>query len=98
MVFLDQLESYRVMTLAKIPFILLGTWGVNASYTRPNPPPPQRERFSSSVPLENSGLVEWGPIVGKVSNYSYFSRKILTKVPSDRPYNLLLALLRYQLS
>ena len=70
-VFLDQLESYSGMTLAKIPLILLATWGINTSYRPPNSPPPQHERFSSSAPLENFGFVKWGPIIGRVSNYSY---------------------------
>jgi hypothetical protein len=61
-------QSYG-MSLTKIPFILLATWGLNISYTPPNPPPPQHER-SSSVPLENSGLPLWGPIIVRVSNYS----------------------------
>ena len=64
-VFRDQ--SYGGMSLTKIPFILLATWGLNISYTPPNPPPPQHER-SSSVPLENSGYVQWGPIIARVSN------------------------------
>ena len=57
------------MSLAKIPFILLATWGINISYRSPNPPPPKHER-SSSVPLENSGFIQWGPIIARVSNYS----------------------------
>ena len=75
------LESYDGMSLTKIPFILLATWGINMSYTSPNPPPPQNERFSSSAPLENSGLLQWGPIVGRVSKLfrRYFSKKKLTK-------------------
>jgi len=58
------------MSLTKIPFIILATWGVNKSYRPPNPPPPQHERFYTSVPLENSGFVKWGPIIARVSNYS----------------------------
>ena len=69
-IFLDQLESYAGMSLAKIPFILLATWGINAGYIPPNPPPPRHERFSSSVSLENSGYVKWAPIITRVSNYS----------------------------
>lgn len=74
-VFMDQLESYGRMTLAKIPFILLGAWGINTTYTPPNPPPPQDERFPSFVPLD-SGF-KWAPIIVRVSNadHSYFSRK-----------------------
>ena len=56
--------------LTKIPFILLATWGINASCRPPNPQPPQHERFSSSVPLENSGFVKWGPLIARVSNYT----------------------------
>ena len=63
-------QSYGGMSLTKIPYILLATWGINASYRPPNPPPPQHERFSSSVSLENSGFVKWGPIFGRVSNYA----------------------------
>ena len=65
-----QNQSYSGMSLAKIPFILLATWGINMSFRPPNPPPPQHERFSSSVPLDYSGLTQWGPFIGRVSNYS----------------------------
>ena len=60
-------KSYGGMSLTKIPFILLATWGINTSYRPPNPPPPQHER-SSSVPLEKFGLLQWGPITIRVSN------------------------------
>ena len=94
-------QSYDGMSLTKIPFILLATWGINASYRPPNPPPQQHERLSSSVPLENSGFVKWGPIIGRVSNCSeqiLNGKKELIKRSSDRSYNGLLALLRYQQS
>ena len=57
------------MSLSKIPFILLATWGIHTTYTSPNPPPPQHERVPSSltVPFENYGLVKWIPIVCKVT-------------------------------
>ena len=65
-----QNQSYSGMSLSKIPFILLVTWGISTSYTPPNPQPPKQERFSS-VPLENSGYVQWAPILIRVSNYIY---------------------------
>jgi hypothetical protein len=57
------------MSLTKIPFIFLATWGINMSFSPPNPPPPQHERFPSS-PLEIPRLPQWGPIIVTVSNYS----------------------------
>ena len=59
------------MSLTKIPLILLATWAMYVTYTPPNPPPPQQERFppSMSVPLE-LGVVKWVPTIGRVSNYS----------------------------
>ena len=44
------------------------------SYTPPNPQPPQHERFSS-VPLENSGYVQWTPAIIRVSSYSEEKKK-----------------------
>ena len=78
-----QLESQGGMSLAKIPFILLATWGINMTYRPPNPTPPKHERFSESdelsVPLQSlfSGILQWGLPIGRVSNYSedIFSRK-----------------------
>ena len=60
------------MSLTKIPFILLAIWGMYATYTPPNPPPPQHERLPSSltVPLENFGLIPWVPTIARVRNYS----------------------------
>ena len=87
------------MSLNKIPFILLATWGINMSYTPPNPPPPPHEHFSSSVPLDYSGYVKWAPITARVSTYSEdILAEKLTKQLMDRSYNSFLALLRYQLS
>ena len=57
------------MSLSKSPFILLATWGINMSYTPPNPQPPQHERCSS-VPLEKTGYVQWVPFIIRVSSYS----------------------------
>ena len=62
------------MSLSKSPFILLATWSINMSYTPPNPQPPQHERFSS-VPLENSGYVQWTPAIIRVSSYSEEKKK-----------------------
>ena len=65
---------YGGMSLTKIPFILLATWGIHITYKQPNPPPPQHELFTSSVrlrvPLENSRFIQWAPIIARVSNYS----------------------------
>ena len=60
------------MSLTKIPFILLATWGINTSFRPPNPPPPQHERFSSSesVPLDYPGFNQWGSFISRVSNHS----------------------------
>ena len=70
------------------------------TYTPPNPPAPQHERYSSSMPFEKIGYSQWAPIAARVSNY--YSEDILaeklTKQPTDRSYNSLFALLRYQLS
>ena len=68
MINIDQLESYGGMSLIKIPFILLATWGINMSYSPPNPIPPQHERLPSSVLMENSGLPQWGTFFSRVSN------------------------------
>ena len=66
-------STYSKM-LAKIPFILLATWGIYMSCKPPHPQPPQRERFPLSVPhwqwLENSGYVQWAPVIIRVSNYA----------------------------
>ena len=66
-------STYSKM-LTKIPFILLATWGIYMSCKPPNPQPPQRERFPLSVPhwqwLENSGYVQWAPVIIRVSNYA----------------------------
>ena len=90
------------MSLTKIPFILLGTWGIHTNYTSPNPPPPQHERIPSSlaVPFENSGFLPWVPITLKVSNYSEdtLAEKLTKRASDTRSHNMLLALLRYQLS
>ena len=47
------------------------------SYTPPNPPAPQHERYSSSVPLENFRYTKWAPIAARVSNY--YSEDILAQ-------------------
>jgi hypothetical protein len=62
-------QSFGGMSLAKIPFIILTTWGFNASFTSPNPTPPKHERFSTSAPLENTGFLNWAPIIARVSNF-----------------------------
>ena len=88
------------MSLSKSPFILLATWGINMSYTPPNPQPPQHERCSS-VPLEKTGYVQWVPFIIRVSSYSediQQEKKKLIKRPSDRSYKPLFAPLKYQLS
>ena len=72
------------MSLNKIPFIFLATWGINTSYRPPNPPAPKHERFSSSAPLENSGFVKWGPITARVSNYILGRKNSLNDPPIDR--------------
>ena len=93
-------DPHGGMSLIKIPFILLATWRMHMNYTSPNPPAPQHERYSSSVPLEKFRYMKWAPIAARVSNY--YSEDILaqklTKQPTDRSYNSLFALLRYQLS
>ena len=95
-------STYSKM-LAKIPFILLATWGIYMSCKPPNPQPPQRERFPLSVPhwqwLENSGYVQWAPVIIRVSNYAWriiFIRTHWT-IPA-RFHNSYFASLRYQLS
>ena len=67
---MDGIQTYGGMSLTKIPFIVLATWGINMTYRPPNPTPPQHERLSSSesVPLENSGMLKWHPIIARVSN------------------------------
>ena len=59
------------MSLTKIPFVLLAIWGIHISYRRPNPPPPQHERFPSSLrlPIENSRIFYWLPTIVRVSKY-----------------------------
>ena len=68
------------------------------TYTVPNPPALQHERYPPSLSLafETSGLVEWVPTISKVSNYIIAEK--LTKRPSDRSHNSFFVLLRYQLS
>jgi hypothetical protein len=63
-------QTFSGMSLTKIPFVILTTWGINASYKPPNPTPPKHERIStSSVPLEKSGFFKWAPIIARVSNF-----------------------------
>jgi hypothetical protein len=62
-------QSYSEMSLTKIPFILLATWGFNTSITPPNPPPPKNERISSGVPMENTRFTQWGTFIFRVSNH-----------------------------
>ena len=72
------------MSLTKIPFILLATWGINACYTSPNPPPPPHERLSSSVlilTLDNSGIVKWFPIIVRVSNILDEKKELIVNNP-----------------
>ena len=73
--------------LTKIPFVLLATWAINMSCKPPNPQPPQHERLSLSVPLENSGFVKWGPLIGRVSNCS---REIFHQSSLYDPLDILL--------
>ena len=65
---------YGGMSLSKIPFIFLATWGIHITISSPNPPLPHHasERFPSSlvVPLENYGFVQLGQIIPRVRNYS----------------------------
>jgi hypothetical protein len=60
-------QSYDRMSLTKIPVIILMIWGINASYTPPNPTPPKYERFAT-LPLETK-YVEWAPMIIRVSNF-----------------------------
>jgi len=73
------------MSLTKIPFILLATWGINMSYRSPNPPPPQLERFTSSVPLESWGFVKWAPIPIRVIQFIFCAAEISTILASVNP-------------
>ena len=71
------------------------------TYRSPNPPAPQQERYSSSIPYEISRFPQWAPIIVWVSYYSediQVLAEILTKPPTNRSHNTLFALLRYQLS
>ena len=75
------------MTLTKIPFILLMTWGIHMTYSQPNPTPPQDERFPSSlaVPLENSGYFEWIPFISRVSIPKIFYQRNSIRDPRIGP-------------
>jgi len=77
-------QSYGVMSLIKIPFIILATWGISTSARPPNPPPPQDERYSS-VPLENSGFVQWGPMSLRVLQFVVCAAEISTILASANP-------------
>jgi len=55
------------------------------SYIPPNSPPPQDERFSSSVPLENSGFVKWAPITARVLQFVVCAAEISTILASANP-------------
>ena len=97
-------ERYGRMSLTKIPFILLATWGIEMVHRPPNPKPPQHERFSSptlTASLENFGFVQWSPFTVRVRKYSediWQTKLTKSNPPTDRPYNSFFALLRYQLS
>jgi len=71
---------------AKIPLILLATWAMYVTYTPPNPPPPQQERFppSMSVPLE-LGVVKWVPTIGRVPQFVLCAAEISTILASANP-------------
>jgi len=71
---------YGGMSLAKIPFILLATWGIHMTYRSPNPPPPQHEHFPSSpaVPLENSVFILWGQVIPRVVQFVVGTAEIST--------------------
>jgi len=73
------------MSLTKIPFILLATWGINTSFRPPNPQPPQHENFSSSAPLENSGFVQWTPFTVRVLQFAVCAAEISTILASANP-------------
>ena len=59
----------RIMSITKIPFILLSTWGYYASLTPPNPPPPENERITSQVPMETPKFTQWGSFGLRVRNF-----------------------------
>ena len=90
---------YGEMSLSKIPFILLATWGNYVTYSPPNPPAPEHVCYPSSltVPLENSRFLQWALTICKVSNCSEdILAEKTTKRPSDRSHNSSFPLSRYQ--
>ena len=83
------------MSLTKIPFILLVTWGFNASLTPPNPPAPKHECIASKVPIENRKFIYWAPLLFKVRRlFEEYLADRLANQPSDRSHNFFSPLLR----
>ena len=61
-------KHQRIMSMTKIPFILLATWGFNTTLTPPNPPPPANERIDSRVPMESPKFTQWVSFGCRVSD------------------------------
>jgi len=73
------------MSLTKIPFILLATWGFHVSITSPNPPPSRDERIASRMPLENATYTSWGPVIASFFQVLICAVEITTILASANP-------------
>ncbi|KAF8803359.1 hypothetical protein BYT27DRAFT_6736792 [Phlegmacium glaucopus] len=73
------------MPLTKIPFILLATWAFNTAMTAPNPPPPESERITSRVLMENPKYTQWVTFTVKVLQLFVSAAEITTILASATP-------------
>lgn len=64
-----RLKLWQKMSLNKIPFILLATWGFQAAATPPHPPAPKHEQIPAQVPVGCISYLRWTPFIAIVSNY-----------------------------